>query len=103
MAKGKIYKHCGNATGLNFCFSTSLIFGHIWVRLCSYFAEAAALLDTARSLDTADRFVNCKCVKYQFRAGLIKEAEANASFFTKVCFVPAAKDFLRSKILVFLG
>lgn len=32
------------------------------------FQTAASFMDEAQSLDTADRFVNCKCTKYLLRA-----------------------------------
>jgi tetratricopeptide (TPR) repeat protein len=62
MVKGKIYKHCGN------------------------YVEAVRWLDEAQSLDTADRFINYKCVKYMLRANLISEAQEIAGKFTRVIF-----------------
>ncbi len=47
MLKGKIFKHVGN------------------------FDEAVNCLDEAQSLDTADRYINCKCAKYMLRANRI--------------------------------
>ena len=35
-------------------------------------------------LDTADRFVNCKCVKYLFRTNEIDKAVETAALFTRV-------------------
>ncbi|KAL3138957.1 hypothetical protein ABBQ32_005768 [Trebouxia sp. C0010 RCD-2024] len=44
---------------------------------------AAAAADKARSMDLADRFVNCQAAKWQFRAGQIEQAERTAAMFTK--------------------
>ncbi|XP_059540736.1 N-alpha-acetyltransferase 16, NatA auxiliary subunit isoform X6 [Myotis daubentonii] len=57
--KAKIYKHIGNLK------------------------EAAKWMDEAQSLDTADRFINSKCVKYMLRANMIREAEEMCSKFTR--------------------
>ena len=46
--------------------------------------EAAKWMDEARILDTADRFVNCKCVKYLFRVNRIERAIEVAGLFTRV-------------------
>ena len=43
-------------------------------------------MDEAQSLDTADRFINCKCVRYMIRNGQLKEAAEIASKFTRVSF-----------------
>lgn len=59
MAKAKILKHLGRLT------------------------EAAAALDTGRELDTADRFINCKAVKYFLRATNVERAEELAGMFTR--------------------
>ncbi|KAK0416501.1 hypothetical protein QR680_012527 [Steinernema hermaphroditum] len=59
MAEAKILKHMGD---LN---------------------EAAKCVVDAQSLDTADRYLNCKCVKYLLRAGKIKEAEEMCGKFTR--------------------
>jgi len=45
---------------------------------------AASLMDEAQSLDTADRFVNCKCTKYLLRANQINTALDIAGKFTRV-------------------
>jgi len=37
--------------------------------------EAVKWLDEAQSLDTADRYINCKCAKYLLRAGHVQRAE----------------------------
>ena len=37
--------------------------------------RAAQCMDEARCLDTADRYVNCKCAKYQLRANQVQKAE----------------------------
>ena len=59
MAKARVYKHVGD------------------------YGEAARLLDYARELDTADRYVNSKCVKYTLRAGDVKRAEELATLFLR--------------------
>lgn len=48
--------------------------------------EAVRLMDEAQSLDTADRYINCKCAKYMLRANLIQEAAEMCSKFTRVNF-----------------
>jgi peptide alpha-N-acetyltransferase len=45
---------------------------------------AASWMDEAQSLDTADRFVNCKCTKYLLRANQINSALEIAGKFTRV-------------------
>jgi N-alpha-acetyltransferase 15/16, NatA auxiliary subunit len=45
---------------------------------------AATWMDEAQSLDTADRFVNCKCTKYLLRANQISTAVEVAGKFTRV-------------------
>lgn len=59
VTKGRIYKHAG----------------HI--------EYAVACLDEAQSLDTADRYLNCKCCRYLIRAGDIERAENMAALFTR--------------------
>ena len=44
---------------------------------------AAAAADKARSMDLADRYLNCQAAKWQFRAGQIEQAEKTAAMFTK--------------------
>jgi len=51
LLKGKIFKHVGDLD------------------------EAVKCLDEAQSLDTADRYINCKCAKYMLRAGQVAKAE----------------------------
>lgn len=46
-------------------------------------ASAVASVDEAQSLDTADRFVNCKCACYMVRNSQIEEAKNVASKFTR--------------------
>ena len=46
--------------------------------------EAAKWMEEARTLDTADRYVNCKCVKYLFRVDQIDKAVETAGLFTRV-------------------
>lgn len=48
--------------------------------------RAAQCMDEARSLDTADRYVNCKCAKYQLRANQVQKAEETCGLFTRVSF-----------------
>jgi peptide alpha-N-acetyltransferase len=45
--------------------------------------QAAAFMNEARLLDTADRFVNCKCVKYYLRSSAIDTAIETAGLFTR--------------------
>ena len=59
MIKARIYKHGGNIE------------------------QAAFWMDEARSLDTADRYVNSKCAKYQLRANEIAKAERTCGLFTR--------------------
>ncbi len=58
LLKGKIFKHVGNLE------------------------EAVKCLDEAQSLDTADRYINCKCAKYMLRADQVPAAEAMCAKFT---------------------
>jgi len=46
--------------------------------------EAYKCLDEAQSLDTADRYINCKCAKFMLRNNMVKEAEAMCQQFTRV-------------------
>lgn len=41
-------------------------------------------MDEARALDTADRYVNCKCAKYQLQANQVQKAEETCAMFTRV-------------------
>ncbi len=41
-------------------------------------------MEEARTLDTADRFVNCKCVKYLLKINEIDQAVETAGLFTRV-------------------
>lgn len=59
MVKAKICKHAGN------------------------YIDAAFWLNFARELDTADRYINSKCVKYMYRAGHISRAQAVAALFAR--------------------
>ena len=45
--------------------------------------EAVQWMDEAQSLDTADRYINCKCAKYLLRANRLKEAEEMCQKFTR--------------------
>ena len=59
LLKGKIYKHAGDPE------------------------EAVKWLDEAQSMDTADRYINCKAAKYLLRADKVQEAELMAGKFTR--------------------
>ena len=59
LLKGKIYKHAGDPE------------------------EAVKWLDEAQSMDTADRYINCKCAKYMLRANKVPEAEVMCGKFTR--------------------
>lgn len=59
MVKARIYKHGGDME------------------------RAAQCMDEARCLDTADRYVNCKCAKYQLRANQVQKAEETCGLFTR--------------------
>ena len=41
-------------------------------------------MEEARTLDTADRYVNCKCVKYLLRINQVDKAVETAGLFTRV-------------------
>ncbi|CAF3365910.1 unnamed protein product [Rotaria socialis] len=69
MFKAKIFKHAGD------------------------YQTAASWMDEAQSMDTADRFVNCKCTKYFLRANQINTALEIAGKFTRENSSPA--DYLR--------
>jgi len=69
MFKAKIFKHVGD------------------------FQTAASLMDEAQSLDTADRFINCKCTKYLLRANETNRALEMAGKFTRENSSPA--EYLR--------
>ncbi|VDP44251.1 unnamed protein product [Soboliphyme baturini] len=70
MAKGRIFKHAGNRF------------------------EAVHWMEEAQSLDTADRYINSKCAKYMLMAGMVNEAEAMCSKFTRVLIIVVATRFL---------
>lgn len=59
LVKARILKHCGDYIG------------------------AVEVVDKARNLDLADRYLNTKCCKYALRAGMISEAESWVSLFTR--------------------
>lgn len=46
-------------------------------------------MDEAQSLDTADRFINCKCARYMMRNNQLEKAATTASKFTRVRFIAA--------------
>ena len=41
-------------------------------------------MNEARMMDTADRFVNCKCAKYYLRSSAVDTAIETAALFTRV-------------------
>ena len=47
--------------------------------------EAVHWVDEARTMDLADRYLNCKAAKYMLRAGMIDKAEEACALFTRVC------------------
>ena len=51
-------------------------------------------------MDTADRFVNCKCVKYLLRMDQTDEAIKLAGFFTRVSWVTAVPLLLPFLLLL---
>ena len=51
-------------------------------------------MDEARSLDTADRYVNCKCAKYQLRANQVQKAEDTCGLFTRVSIRYKSSDVM---------
>uniref|UniRef100_H2Y7M2 N-alpha-acetyltransferase 15, NatA auxiliary subunit n=1 Tax=Ciona savignyi TaxID=51511 RepID=H2Y7M2_CIOSA len=57
--KAKVLKHLGDTVG------------------------AVASIDEAQALDTADRFINCKCAAYMIRNDMLADAEETASKFTR--------------------
>lgn len=59
VAKGRILKHCGDLKG------------------------AVQVLNEARNLDLADRYLNSKCSKYGLRADMVSEAELWIALFTR--------------------
>lgn len=60
-------------------------------------------MEEARTLDTADRYVNCKCVKYLFRIDEIDKAVETAGLFTRVCVKVCLFVFLKVGWLVQSG
>ena len=56
--------------------------------------KAAHCMDEARSLDTADRYVNCKCAKYQLRANQVPKAEDTCGLFTRVSIKCKSSDVM---------
>ena len=58
---------------------------------------AVSCLDEAQSLDTADRYVNCKCTKYMLRAGQLEQAQLMAAKFTRVAVVVVVLNFCDEK------
>lgn len=59
MVKSKIHKHAGDMV------------------------EAVHWVDEARTMDLADRYLNCKAAKYMLRAGMIDKAEEACALFTR--------------------
>ena len=62
--------------------------------------KAAHCMDEARSLDTADRYVNCKCAKYQLRANQVQKAEETCGLFTRVSVSFLTKESLASEFFL---
>ena len=58
-------------------------------------------MDEAQSLDTADRFVNCKCTKYFLRANQINTALEIAGKFTRVEIFISEFEISKKKILFY--
>jgi tetratricopeptide (TPR) repeat protein len=46
-------------------------------------AKASEFMDLSQSLDTADRYLNCKCTKYMLEAGQIDDASKMCERFTR--------------------
>ena len=46
--------------------------------------EAVHWVEEARTMDLADRYLNCKAAKYMLRAGMIDKAEEACALFTRV-------------------
>jgi len=59
VSKARVLKHVGNIQG------------------------AVESMDEAQSLDTADRFINCKCARYMMRNNQLEKAATTASKFTR--------------------
>ena len=60
-------------------------------------------MDEARSLDTADRYVNSKCAKYQMRANEIAKAERTCGLFTRVrilIFFIFISTYIRQEVVI---
>jgi peptide alpha-N-acetyltransferase len=51
-------------------------------------------MDEARALDTADRYVNCKCAKYQLNANQVQKAEDTCAMFTRVRIIMPLNRFV---------
>jgi peptide alpha-N-acetyltransferase len=47
------------------------------------YGAAARMMEEAQSLDTADRFINCKCCKYLMRVNQIEKAVELVALFTR--------------------
>ena len=62
------------------------------------YQTAASWMDEAQSLDTADRFINCKATKYFLRANDTTRALETAGKFTRV----RSMTFLPSMLNLFV-
>jgi hypothetical protein len=61
------------------------LFGWLFDRSLCLTQTAADLMNEARELDTADRYLNSKCVKYMLRAGAYRAPYApQASLGTQI-------------------
>lgn len=65
------------------------------------YRTAASWMDEAQSLDTADRFINCKATKYFLRANDTTHALETAGKFTRVRSVTSPPSMMN--LLVCLG
>jgi peptide alpha-N-acetyltransferase len=54
--------------------------------------KAAECLNEGRMLDTADRYINCKCAKYMLQSDQVERAEELCSMFTRVCNTDIGKE-----------
>ena len=74
VTKGRIYKHAGHITYAAACLDEAQSLGKL--------NENWTLTDF-ELLDTADRYLNCKCCRYLIRAGEVEKAEKMAEQFTR--------------------
>lgn len=60
-----------------------LLFKARFLKHCGDIDSAVDVLDKARNMDLADRYVNTKCAKYALRANRVSQAEAWVSIFAR--------------------